>query len=99
MEVSQEHQPGHGIKFLGWGTQFWAEMLGEIADGHQLEQDMSKDSLPAFDDQLLSRGRDDALEGVEQAFLSRVDGVNHIGRNSFRSDPISIHALQTQFNT
>ena len=59
------------------------EMLGQFADGHDFEEDMSKDPLPAVGDDPLTGGGDDALEGVEEAVLSGVDDVDHGGRNSF----------------
>ncbi len=66
-------------------------MLAQFTDGHQFEQDMSEDALPAFRNQLPPNGREDALEGVKEPLLSGVDGVNQIRRNSFRSDRISIN--------
>ena len=57
-------------------------MLGQFADGHDFEEDMAKDSLPALADDPLAGGGNDALEGVEEAVLSGVNGVDHDGRNS-----------------
>ena len=72
-EVGQEDQAGHRVQFLGGGAQFPAEMLGQFADGHQFEEDVSKDPLPARADDPLTGGGYDALEGVEEAILSGVD--------------------------
>ena len=71
---------------------FATEMLGEFADGHHFEEDVSKDPLPArADDPLTGRGYD-ALKGVEEAVLSGVDGVDHGGRNSFYTGCLSVEA-------
>ena len=58
------------------------KLLGQFADGHHFEEDVSKDSLPTRADDPLTGGGYDALEGVEEAILSRVDHVDHNGRNS-----------------
>ena len=65
-------------------------MLGEFADGHDFEEDMAKDALPAVGDDLASGGGYDALEGVEEAVLSGIDGMDHSGRNSFSKIWLSI---------
>ena len=95
-EVGQEDQAGHRVQFLGGGSQFPAEMLGQFAHGHQFEEDVSKDSLPARADDPLTGGRYDALEGVEEAVLSRVDDVDHGGRNSFRTGCLSVEVRLTK---
>ena len=55
----------------------FAEVLGEVIDGHDLKDDMAKDSLPAVADDLASRRWNDPFEGVEEAVLSGVDGMDH----------------------
>ncbi len=58
-------------------------MDAELGDGHDFEEDVAKDPLPAVGDDPPSDRRDDAVEGVEEAVLSGIDGVDHVGRNSF----------------
>ena len=64
--------------------------FARFADGHDLEDGMSKDPLPAVFDDLPPCGWDDPLEGVEEAVLSGVDDVDHGGRNSFYKGQLSI---------
>jgi hypothetical protein len=82
-EVGQEDQAGHGVELLGGPAPVRAEMVSQFVDGHEFEEDMSKDALPAVGDDALARGGDNAVEGVGGAGLSGVDGVNHNGRNSW----------------
>jgi hypothetical protein len=89
-EVGEEDQAGHGIKFFGGGAQGVAEVFRQLADGQDLEGDMSNDPLPSVGDELPSGRRDDPFEGVEESVLSRVDGVGHGRRNSFSWIQISI---------
>jgi len=89
-EVGEEDEPGHGIEFLGGGAEGVAEVGGEFADGHDFEQDMANESLPAVADDLSPRRRDDAIEGVEEAVLPGVDGVDHGDRNSFPGYELSM---------
>jgi hypothetical protein len=63
-------------------------MLGQLVDGHQFEQDVSKDALPAVGDDTSSRRGNDALEGVEEEFLSGIDVVDQNGRNFFTGSQI-----------
>jgi hypothetical protein len=44
-EVGQEDQAGHRVQFLGGDPQFPAEMLSQFAHRHQLEEEVSNDSL------------------------------------------------------
>ena len=76
-EVGEEDEAGHGIEFFGRRAEGFAEVFSEVADGHDFEEDVSKESLPAVGDDPSSDGRDDALEGVEEAVLSGIDGVDH----------------------
>lgn len=89
-EVGEEDEPGHGIEFLGGRAQGVAEVLSEFADGHHFEQDVAEDALPAVADDLPPGRRYDPVKGVEEAVLSRVDGVDHGGRNSFSKIRLSI---------
>jgi hypothetical protein len=57
-------------------------MVGEFGDGHEFQEDVSEDALPARGDDPLADGRDDPLERVEEVVLSGVDGVDHGRRNS-----------------
>jgi hypothetical protein len=43
---------------------------------------MAKDALPTVGDDSATDRRDDAIEGIEEAVLSGIDGTNHGGRNS-----------------
>ena len=67
-----------------------AEVLGQFAHRHDFEEDVSKDSLPTRTDDPLAGGRNHALEGVEEAVLSRVIRMDHGGRNSLFRDRLSI---------
>ena len=58
-------------------------MGAEFGDGHDLEEDVSKDALPSVGDDPPSDRWDDAIEGIEEAVLSGIDGMDHGGRNSF----------------
>jgi len=58
------------------------KVLAQLGDWHQLEQDMTKDSLPAIRDAFETQGRNDALERVKQTALSRINGVAHMSHNS-----------------
>jgi hypothetical protein len=89
-EVGEEDEPGHRIEFLGGRAEGVVEVLREFADGHDFEQDVAEDALPAVADDLPSGRRYDPFKGVEEAVLSRVDGVNHYGRNSFSEIWLSI---------
>ncbi len=89
-KVGHEDQAGHRIQFLGGGSQFPAEMLGQFTHGHQFEEDVSKDSLPARADYPLTGARYDTVEWVKEAALSRVDDVDHGGRNSFCRGCLSV---------
>ena len=91
-EVGEEDEAGHGIEFLGGGAEGVAEVLAEFADGHDFEEDMAKDALPAVADDLPPGRRDDPFKGVEEAVLSGVDGVDHGGRNSFSKIWLSIES-------
>ena len=82
-EVGEEDESGHGIEFFGGSAEGFAEVLGEVIDGHDLKDDMPKDPLPTVADDLASGRWNNPLEGVEEAVLSGVDGMNHGGRNSF----------------
>ena len=57
-------------------------MLGELGDGHEFEEDVAKDALPAVGDDPPPDGGDDPVEGVEEAVLSGIDGRDHGERNS-----------------
>ena len=65
-------------------------MVGEPVDRHQFEDDMPNDSLPPFGDDSNPSGWDDALEGVEEAILSRVDGVDHVSHNYLGRSELSL---------
>jgi hypothetical protein len=67
-----------------------AEVVCQFVDGHDFEQDMAKEPLPAVADDLSADRWEDALEGVEESVLSGVDGVDHAGRNSFPGYGLSI---------
>ena len=89
-EVSEEDEARHRIEFFGVSAEGFAEVLGKVIDGHDLKDDMAKDSLPAVADDLASRRWNDPFEGVEEAVLSGVDGMDHGGRNSFSKIRLSI---------
>jgi len=89
-EVSEEDEARHGIEFFGVSAEGFAEVLGEVIDGHDLKDDMTKDPLPAVADDLVSCRWNDPFEGVEEAVLSGVDGIDHGGRNSFSKIRLSI---------
>jgi hypothetical protein len=57
---------------------------------------MAKDALPTFGDDLATGGRDDALEGVEEAVLSGIDEMDHGGRNSSTGLCLSIKLRQRE---
>jgi hypothetical protein len=76
-EVGEEDEAGHGIEFFGGSAEGVTEMLGELADRHDFEDDVSKDALPAAGDDLDACGRYDPLEGVKEAVLSGIDGMDH----------------------
>ena len=82
-EVGEEDEPGHGIEFFGVSPHGVAEVVAELGDGHDFEEDVAKDPLPTVGEDPPSDRRDNALEGVEEAVLSGIDGVDHGGRNSF----------------
>ena len=65
-----------------WEAEGVAEVFREVTDGHQFEQYVSEDGLPAVRNDLLPCRWDDPLERVEESVLSGVDGVDHGGRNS-----------------
>ena len=83
MEVGKEDQAGHRVEFLGRGSQGGVEMLGQFGDGEELENDVSKHALPTLGEDSDGDRGEQPLEGVEEAFLSRIDDVTHAGRNSF----------------
>jgi len=89
-EVSEEDEARHRIEFFGVSAEGFAEVLGEVIDGHDLKDDMTKDPLPAVADDLVSCRWNDPFEGVEEAVLSGVDGIDHGGRNSFSKIRLSI---------
>ena len=65
-------------------------MLSEFADRHDLEDGMSKEALPTIADDFATCRWNNALKGVKEAVLSRVDGMNHGGRNSLSGNYLSI---------
>ncbi len=67
-----------------------AEMTGELTDGEDVEDDVAKDALPPLGDDPVAGGRDDAVEGVEEACLSGVNDMDHGGRNSSDKLELSI---------
>ncbi len=81
-EVGEEDETGHGVEFFGGSACGVAEVLGELSDGHDIEDGMSKDPLPAVSDDGPSGRRNNPLERVEESVLSGVDGMDHGGRNS-----------------
>jgi hypothetical protein len=89
-KVGEKDQAGHGIEFFGGSAQGVAEVGAEFGDGHHFEQDVAEDALPSFLDDLPAGRRDNTIKGVEEAVLSRIDGVNHGGRNSFYEIWLSI---------
>jgi len=84
-EVGEEDEAGHGKEFFGGSAAGVAEVFRQIADGHDFEDGVSKEPLPAVFDDLPACRRDDPLEGVEEAVLSGVNDVDHGRRNSFSS--------------
>ncbi len=89
-EVGEEDEAGHGIEFFGGSGEGVTEVFGKIANGHDLENGMSKDALPAVGDDLDACGRYDPLEGVEEAVLSGIERMDHSGRNSLSKIDLSI---------
>ena len=81
-EVGEEDEAGHGIEFLGGSAESVAEVLGQFADGHDFEEACRKTPCQPLPMILPAGGRNDPLEGVEEAVLSGVDGMDHGGRNS-----------------
>ena len=67
-------------------------MLSQLVDGHGFEDDVSKDALPSRADDPLADGWDHSVEGVKEAVLSGIDGVDHSGRNSFTRIWLSIES-------
>ncbi|MGC8643882.1 MAG: hypothetical protein ACP5XB_28810 [Isosphaeraceae bacterium] len=61
-EVGQEDEAGHGIEFFGGSAEGFTEVLGEVIDGHDLEDGMSKNPLPAVADDLASRRWNDPFK-------------------------------------
>ena len=70
-----------------------AEVLREFADRHDFEDGMSKEALPTVADDFATCGWNNALKGVKEAVLSRVDGMDHGGRNSFINIQLSIESM------
>jgi hypothetical protein len=66
------------------------KVLCEFIDRHEWEEDMPEDGLPAVSEDLPTGWGYDPLEGVEEAILSGIDGMDHRGRNSFSRDRLSI---------
>src|SRR3954453_19808126 len=89
-EVGEEDESGHGLEFFGGGACGVTEVLGELVDGHDFEDGMSKDPLPTVGDDRPAGGWNHPLEGVEDAVLSGVDGMDHGRRNSFTGNYLSI---------
>jgi hypothetical protein len=52
-------------------------VFSEITDGHEFQEDMSKDALPSVANDPASGGGNHTVEGVKEAILSRVDGMDH----------------------
>ena len=76
-----EDEPSHGREFLGGGTACVTEVLTEFVDGHDFEEDVAKDALPtALGEDPSPHRRDHAVEGIEEAVLWGVDGMDHGGR-------------------
>ena len=98
VEVGEEDESRHGIEFFGGRACGVAEVFGEVSDGHEFEEDLSEDALPAGFDDFPTGGWDDAVEGVEESVLSRVDEVDHGGRNSldYRRLSISCPAVESR---
>ena len=80
-EVGEGNEPGHGVELLV-GAEGVAEMSSEYGDGHDLKEDVAKEALPAVGDDPPPQRWDDAVEGVEAAILSGIDGRDHGGRDS-----------------
>src|SRR5208282_3800892 len=78
LELLQEEQAGDGIEFLGGSAHDGVEVFGEAADGHQLEQGLAKDALPAGVNPLAAERGNDAVVGVKQATLLWINTVAHI---------------------
>ena len=91
-EVGEEDEPGHGVELLGGCAEGVTEVAAEFVNGHDLEEDVAKDALPAVGDDPPPDGRDDAVEGVEEAVLSGIDRVDHVGRNSLSKFWLSIES-------
>ena len=68
-------------------------MLSEFGDGHDLKEDMSEDALPAVGDDPPPERRNHTVEGIEEAVLSRIDGMDHGGRNSLSNLWLSLGPL------
>jgi hypothetical protein len=49
-EVGEEDQPRHGIEFLGGSAEGLTEMCRELGDGHDFEENVPNDPLPALGD-------------------------------------------------
>ena len=91
-EVGEEDEPGHRVELLGGCVAGVTEVAVEFVDGHDLEEDVAKDALPAVSDDPPPDGRDDAIEGVEEAVLPGIDRVDHVGRNSLSKFWLSIES-------
>ena len=67
-------------------------MLSELGDGHELEENVAQEALPAVGEDPPPDGRDDTVEGIEQAVLSGIDGVKQGGCNSLSKLWLSIES-------
>ena len=65
---SEEDEARHGIEFFGVSAEGFAEVLGEVIDGHDLKDDMTKDPLPAVADDLCPAGGMTPSKGSKRRF-------------------------------
>src|SRR5205823_14871073 len=63
-EVGEEDKAGHGIEFFGGSAEGVAEVFRQFADGHDLEDGMSKGALPAVSEDLPPGRWYDPFKGV-----------------------------------
>jgi hypothetical protein len=49
-EVGDEDDTGHGVEFFGGGACDFAEICGQLRDGHFFEEDMPEQALPSSGD-------------------------------------------------
>ncbi len=75
--------------------------LGQVADRNQFQRHVPEDPRADLENQLSPGGRDYALEGVEEAFLSGIEGLDQDGRNSAYDTRFSImsHPMKSKGKT